>query len=130
MIQGVPAVVHIIQEAEVPVVAIAIAAGAEVSLQGPNILIGPHIDLVRGLLHHGLILSHLFALHQDLDQDPDPRYHCLLVTKGSVVVQSTVPAGAQAEAAVGASLVPVHHWQDLVEVDWVMCSVSCENNEF
>ncbi|THF97589.1 hypothetical protein TEA_007591 [Camellia sinensis var. sinensis] len=70
----------------------------------------------------------LHAFH--LDQDPDPHYHCLLVTKGSVVVQSTVPAGAQAEAAVGTSLVPVHHCQDLVEVDWSMCSVSCENNEF
>ncbi|CAL5378730.1 unnamed protein product [Camellia sinensis] len=86
---------------------------------------------VRDLMGNGAQIpaSHL-VVEWDLDQDPDPRYHCLLVTKGSVVVQSTVPAGAQAEAAVGASLVPIHHWQDLVEVDWFMCSVSCENNEF
>ncbi|KAG5541593.1 hypothetical protein RHGRI_021432 [Rhododendron griersonianum] len=57
--------VTVIQEAEVPVAAIAIVAGVEATLQGSNILMGLNIDLVRGLFHHSPVLSHLLALCQD-----------------------------------------------------------------
>ncbi|KAI8548114.1 hypothetical protein RHMOL_Rhmol07G0247400 [Rhododendron molle] len=60
--QGVP----VIQEAEVPVAAIAIVAGVEATLQGSNILMGLNIDLVRGLFHHSPVLSYLLTLCQGM----------------------------------------------------------------
>ncbi|KAK3041942.1 hypothetical protein RJ639_002250 [Escallonia herrerae] len=69
-IPGASVGVHIIQEAEAQVAAIATVAGAGASLLGTSIFAVPYLDLVRGPFLLGVVLSQLVALFRDVASAP------------------------------------------------------------